>query len=457
MLYLKRVLLNTQPFLVFVFVFCFPIQLYAFVSTISLQEAENRALNTNYVLKAATAQANAASETADAQFAPLLPLWTIHGKFQYNTHVPNFSVPGFPSGFEVSAHTPYNFGTTLSYTIWDSFTNLNAYKSARLLSDSQTQSKDNTTLELLLQTRLSYLLVQLALQELQSIENSLNLVRSQFKDIDHAYKAGAVARLDWIDSQRNVLSYQLQYEKERANVELKVKDLYAILTLPTDIKIFKSEKGSDESVILNNDLLIKFDSLNTSLERAKKWDIIPPPTSQPSLQRQFLLAQSYDAKAASEFGKLFPKIDAFATSQMLYPDVIQVKLVNQNSFGASVSMPIFDGFRILHNVESAKQSAMMANFNYNETKINLDRDFQKSIDFLKNLDIQKEINVKDIEAAKQSAELYYESFKNGQSLLINVQNANLQVLTSEVQSARITATMLQQLYELQYLSGKTGI
>lgn len=426
------------------------------IQHISFQDAENIALKTSNEIKSFVAQTAAAYEQAGVAFAPLLPYWSAEGYIQYNTHVPTFHVSGplatLLGSLPVGTHKLYSVGTTATYTLWDSFTNLNAYKGAVYFARSQKETEENTRQQVLLNTRLSYLKVQLSFEEMKAVEDSLAVVRSQFNDMDKRYQAGTVAQLDWLDSKREVLSYELQYEQQRIDVTNNVKDLFALLLLPSTIEIFGPESRIDQSGKLVPK--IKFDSLDTVLEIANKWHIEQPSDTQPLLKSQTLLAQSYFAQADSEFGKYFPKIEISANSQILYPNTIQLQQAFQNSFRASFSVPVFDGLRIHHRVSGLKQEAVSTQFNHDQIRINFDRDYQKNLETLANLKIQQKINNQDIEVAQKVAKLYYESYKGGQSLLVNVQRANLQVLTSQVQGARISANIINQLFQLQYLSGK---
>lgn len=434
-----------------------PVCTYADAQYISLRDAENLALKTSNEIKAFVAQTTAANEQAGFAFAPLLPYWTAEGYYQYNTHVPTVELPAPLNlgGLAVGTHTPYSIGTTIVYTLWDTFTNLNAYKGAKYLAKSQKETEENTRQQVLLDTRLAYLKVQLSLEEMRAVERSLIVVRSQFDDMDKRYHAGTVAELDWVDSKREVLNYEVQYEQQRITLTNNVKDLFALLMLPTTVEIFEPE--SEHNIPVKSPPKLKFDSLESVLEIANQWPIEPPSEKQPLLKSQTLLAQSYFAQADSEFGKYFPKIDISANSQIMYPDIIQLQQAFQNSFRASFSVPVFDGLRIQHRVANLKQDALSAQFNHDQIRINFDRDYQKSVETLENLKIQQEINQRDIEAAQKVAKLYYESYKGGQSLLVNVQRANLQVLTTQVQGARISANIINQLFQLQYLSGKINL
>jgi len=423
-------------------------------SHMTLRVAEELALKRSNALKAFSARAKSAEETAGAQFAPMLPLWTIDADIQYDTYIPQSTTENGES-FPVGVRTPYNIGTTLSYTIWDNFSNWNAFKSSKYYADSQKETEENAKLQLLLQTRLAYLLVQLAIRELEVIGESLTQIRLQYNDISAKFKSGSVARLDLVDTRRQILSFELQYEQEKANLQLKVKDLLAILNLPTDVEVFEPVlPGDSENMEEYTKLKVHYDPIDELLKQAKQWPISRPPASQPKLQTQIFLAKSHEVQASSELAKLLPKFDVFASSQILYPDVIELQPANQNTFGITLSVPVFDGVRALHKVEASKKSAMSAIFDHDQFRIDLDRDYDKSVAYLENLKRQKEINIKDNAAAKEVAKLHFESYKAGQTLLVTVQRANLQVLTTEVQGARITATMLEQLFELQYLSGK---
>lgn len=421
------------------------------IRSITLQEAEQRALGTSNEIKAFVAQSNASSEQSDIQFANLLPQWKLSGAFIYDTPEPKIEMPMFGS-LPLNIRTIYFVTTEISYPIWDTFSNINAYKSSKFLAQSQKEDEKNTRLQVLYNVRIAYVLVQLSLEQLKSLEGSLTVARAQFSDIDKNYNAGYAAKIDWIAAQREVFNYELQHEQQRSDLNSKVKDLFTLMNLPPTVEIFRSPNNSNDDTTT-----IQFDPLEKSLQEVSGWHIEAPNENLPSVKSQAYLAKSYDAQADSEWVKLLPRVDLSARATVIGANIFKNKITEVNTFIASVSVPLFDGNRILHTTEQYKQNALSAKWNHDQIKINANRDYQKSLDMIESLKKQKEISKLDIDASQQSAKMYYESYQAGKSIFINVQNANLQFLLAQVKTANITAQILQQLFQIQLLSGKINV
>lgn len=437
-------------FVIFAFLFLPSVGLTQSTLQISSLEAEQKALENSPELKAYQSIRVAALENADAAFASLYPQLSLGGSYQYNTHVPTITLPfpGAPS-IPFGAHDQYGFGPTLGYTLWDTGQTRNAYKSSDLLAHARLADEKNAELQLLLSVRTAYLKLQLALEELRLLNNSLQLSHAQNHDIETNFRAGAATRLDRVDSQRDVINYQLQFEQKQAEVQTDLKDLLALIQIP-------EPQGSERPGppgVPGVDLTLKLDSLDQSLTRGSRWKYAPPDDSQPSVLSQRLQAAASDRAAESQKASLYPIVQTSASAKIEYPDEVNLTQVEQNTFMISVSMPLFEGGHAHHLVEEARHQAEAARFNEQQTKINLLRDYEKSIQLLESLKTQQRLSNLDVERSEDAAKLYYQSYRGGKINLIDVQSANNRALTSKVNAARINAQMLTQMFNLQAISG----
>ena len=206
----------TRKWLVTCMIFVLPSLSHAAVQSVSLslKDAERQALENSNQLKASKSAMESASEHADSQFAYLLPRLTFDAHYQYVTHVPVMSLPlpGAPV-LPLGAHDSYSYGPTLSYTLLGTGGTLSNYAGAKLQVEARSEDHKNTALQLLLTVRSAYVRLQLAQEELRLLGSSLELAQNQNKDIESNFKAGAATKLDRVDSQRDVINYQLQLKQ----------------------------------------------------------------------------------------------------------------------------------------------------------------------------------------------------------------------------------------------------
>ena len=116
-------------------------------------------------------------------------------------------------------------------------------------------------------------------------------------------------------------------------------------------------------------------------------------------------------------------------------------------------MPLFEGNRSRHLSAEKMKESDAARFNRDQTRINLDRDYDKAIQLLQSLRGQQALALEDVQHSQDAARLYYQSYKGGKVNFIDVQSANNRALLSQVNAARIDAQILNELFVLQTLSG----
>lgn len=418
---------------------------------LTLQEAERRALDTSDQLKSLSATEQAAREQADAQFSYLLPKLTIGASYQYVTEVPTLTlpIPGVTESFSFGSNNSWSVGPTLTYTVFDMGANHDAYRGSNLLAQSREEDRKNGRLQLLLSVRSSYLRVQLALEELRLLNSQLELSRAQNRDIESNFKAGAATKLDLVDSQRDVLSYQLQFQQKQAEVADDFRDLLAQIQEAPQGDLTRSGPPDVQNV----ELELRLDTLAQSLREADAWSYSRPNDEHPQLKSQELLAQSSDKQAESDMDSLFPRLQFGASALLQYPNTIILETVEQNTFQLGLSMPLFEGDHTRHLSAEKRREADAARFNKDQTRINMDRDYDDAVQLLQSLRAQQKLAQEDVEKSKDAARLYYQSYKGGKINLIDVQSANNRSLVAQVNAAHIDAQIISELFVLQTLSG----
>jgi outer membrane protein len=423
---------------------------------LTLKDAENRALNTSNQLKALYSDKDAATEQADAQYSALLPSLTLDAGYHYVTNVPNLTlpIPGVNESFPFGSHNNYTVGPTLRYTLWDTGQARDAYHGLDLLAQSREEDRKTGELQLVLNVRSAYLRVQLALEELRLLNSSLELSRAQNRDIESNFRGGAATRLDRVDSQRDVINYELQFEQKQSEVAVDLKDLLALIQVTPEGNLSKpTPPGVDAK---DAGIELDLDPLRESLQQAAQWTFTPPNESQPQLKSQELLIESSEKQAESQKAGLYPTVQLSANASIQYPNEIFLESVEQNTFAVSFSMPLFEGSRTRHLAAEKLKEAEAARFNREQVRINLDRDYEKALEQLQSLKAQQKLAVDDVQRSQDSARLYYQSYKGGKINLIDVQSANNRALTAQVNAARIDAQLLNQLFILRSISFTPG-
>jgi outer membrane protein TolC len=415
-----------------------------------LSDAEAGALAHSPQLRSANADAEAASEQESALFAPLLPRLSLQGSYLYQANIPSAT---FPAPINLSLPfgqaSSYSIGPTLGYTLWDTLSSLKAYHAASRSSEARREDLKSARIQLLLSVREAYTQVQLGLEELALISDSRALARAQDRDVANRYRAGAAATLDVVTSQRAVLGYEIQFQQRQALLSSELKDLLALLGQDTLADTTKPGPAGLEHVTLE----LRFDRLRELLAEDPGAGIQPPGDAQPRLRSAELQASALELQADSQRAKLLPTLQIGAQATVGLPNIPFAKVMEQASFTANISMPLWLGDPTWHQASAEKLQAESATDRRDQLKLDLTRDFGKARELLSSLREQRELAARDVKESEQAARLYYVSYKAGKINLIDVQNANVQALGAKVSAARIDAQILEQLAMLRALSG----
>jgi outer membrane protein TolC len=416
---------------------------------LKLSEAEQKALSTSHRLKAFEADEDAAKEGSNAQFANLFPKLSLQGNYLYSAQIPSITIGGFPP-IPFGTNSTYSIGPNLTYTLWDTFSGRKSYRAASLLAEARAEDRKSARLQLLYTVRAAYVQVQLGLEELRLINDSLDLARAQEKDVDTRFRAGAAARLDVVTAQRSVLSYEIQFKQRQAELGSEFKDLLALLRDESVHDI--SQPGPPG--IKNVSLVVKLDGLEESLTSFGSLEIPKPDDKQPQIRSLDLQARSSEESASSQTAKLFPTIQVSGAVSQMRPYMPSPPDFLQETVGVTLSVPLFIGDPTPSQAAQQRSEALAADFRKAQLTEDIDRDFIKARALLESLKGQQQLAIEDVHQSETAAELYYSSYRAGKVNLIDVQNANLQALQSKVNAARIDAQILSQIVLLKSLSGK---
>jgi outer membrane protein len=419
---------------------------------LSLQDAEQRALKDSNELKSYESMTLMSLEQADSQFGTLLPRLTLNGGYSYTSNIPSFTLPlpGITEAISFGTNNSYNLGATLSYTLWDTGSSRHAFQGQSLYAQAQDENRKNLQLQLVLRVRATYLKVQLAIEELRLLNDSLDLSRAQNRDIESNFRGGAATRLDKVDSQREVINYELQFEQKQAELASDFRDLLA-LTQQDPRGDFTHCGPRDVPGVK---LVLQLDPLSETLAQASAWSFSPPDENHPAVRSQELLAESSEKSASSAMSLLYPTVQVAATAEMIYPNVVIQQRVEQNIIQVGVSMPLFEGGRTRHLAEEKRMQADASRFMKEQSRIELDRDYAKGLQQLESLRQQRRLALDDVTRSEEAAKLYYTSYRGGSRNLIDVQSANNRALQAKVNAARIDAQLLNQFFILQSISGE---
>lgn len=433
--------------MIFLLILFFLPRLDASVYELKLRDAEEQGLRFSNIIKSSKASEESSQEQASAKFRSLLPKLDLKGFYQYN-----FSLPEFKLGDQIPMNfgTPNNFsvGPYLSYTLWDFNSNKNSYQAASLMAQAKEEEVKSSKLKILRSVREAYIQVQRGLEELRLTNDTLELSKAQERDIANRYKNGAASRLDLVTSRRSVLGYEIQFQKRQADLSLRLQDLLSLLG-KEDLDVRKPGPAS----LKNISLVLNFDPIQKSLEEELGKQIPPPDENHPQIKSLDNQARSSDLNASTYKSRQLPVLQIYGAVYYTQPNLPNPIQYWQEFAGVTLTMPLLLGDPAPNQAAEQKKLAMATEFQRDQVRNDLQRDFEKVRIDLESLNEQKILAEKDVVQSAEAAKLYYSAFKAGKVDFLEVQNANLQALEAKVSLTRIGTQILGELTLLKSLSG----
>ena len=274
------------------------------------------------------------------------------------------------------------------------------------------------------------------------------------------YKAGAASRLDEVQAKRDVLSYQLKFRQAQADLAGSFRDLLALegntQVLDTSCPVSPAVEEKLPQGIEVPTVRIDLDSLEGSLSAlsAKDSEFSFSGLNHPEVMSLQSQADASRHLAESERGALFPRIVLQAKAYYEYPNVVLPESVWQETLGASLTFPLFEGDLSRSLANEDLKNAASNDFKHEQKLTDLSRDEDKAKDALISLQAQKVICGENINEAQEVERLTYQSYRAGKSRLLDVQDANLKLLEAQVSAAQIDSEILNEMAILAYLSSK---
>ncbi|MCX5786526.1 MAG: TolC family protein [Elusimicrobia bacterium] len=427
------------------------------VIKLPLETAQQLALAYSPELKGLQADEIALSKRADERLAAGRPSLDFDASYSRMTEVSRLSlpVPGNRS-IQFGDYYAYTLGPSFNWMFWDFGSTRSSYESANSLALSKASDISGLKSRIVLESRLAYFKIKLALDQAVLIGESRRLSEAQYKDIKLRYDAGAANRMDMLSSRAELLTRAMQFTQARSELAGAARDFFyqagiekkADLSYPADSRL-KALLAKDEpppTVIIEMDATEKL-MLSMSAQAPSG-----PSAAHPALRALSEAGRSYEqARKALEAGR-YPRFQLFAKSYLAYPNGAILKQYSQNILGVGLNLPVFEGWRLTREIEARSADIDSVKARKDRAADGLSLSWEKAQDQLSSLKAQASINADTLNTAAELETLTYESYQAGRSTFLEVQNANLKELDAKIQAARTDIQMLNQLAYMADLS-----
>ncbi|HAF94976.1 MAG: hypothetical protein A2X34_07260 [Elusimicrobia bacterium GWC2_51_8] len=427
-----------------------PVRAAAGDAAFTLASVESSALASSKVFKSARDEAEAAAASAKSARSALYPKVLLEGQLKYLEVVPFIAMPAALGGHRpMGDNWNYSAGPAAYWTIFDYGAVKKYYESLRHTAQSKAVGAEHARRRVLFEARTAYFRLRLALEKVYLIGDNLQLALAQLKDISFSVKAGSRSRLDELMASQEVLARRRDLLKARNDISDALRDLSFITGAAQDPRpqapLDARMKDKNYGVIEPAGDYITADTLESLLSKFAAYSASGPDPAGPSIKAFEELAAAYRSASAGAGAERGPKLQISAKSSLDYPNGPNLYSFNQNTAGLSLSLPLFEGGKSSLKARESSLAADAALERSVEARNIVERDFYKARDAFMRLDVQQKINIEAVDRAGEAAELAYGAYKAGGATYLEVENANLRVLSAKTTVASATAEMLYQL------------
>lgn len=402
---------------------------------LTLNEIESVTLSQSLDIKSKEFEAAAAQDKSDALPSNLIPKLTLEGSYKFLSEIPELNI--FPGRvLKFGDNKNYSIGPTLTMTILDfntkSHLQTSLEKNVSAKKNEVISQKSNT----LFKTRYHYINLAFLLEKRAMIANSLKVANKQLKDVTNKQRFGSGSKLDLLTAQKEVHELESQFKEISFNIATEQTELFKVSFYQKIREAnFESDQNFLESLAFIKNRFLSYKNRKYKIEDSSKIR---------TLKDQ---SDSLESQAISISSQRLPKVNFYARTSLDYPNGPDLSQFNQNSIGVTLSMPLFDGGEISHNVSEKNNQAMALRYQASNEERNFIESIQLIMKRIDNLSEQNEIIQKKIIESNEISKLVYNSYQEGRATFIEVERANVKsreaILNLSSNEYQITLNLIQ--------------
>ena len=404
---------------------------------LTLETVEKQALEYSPKIKQVQSAAQAQGYISESFDAYLYPALTLDAKGGWVSQIPELTMG--MTKLKFGDNWSYSAGPALQYTVFDNNRRKDKVKSETAVYNSKIRDFEAVKKQVLLDARRSYFKIQRDLEKIYFLFEYMKLTQKQLKDINSAFKTGVKNKRDVIMAEKQFIKAKISISAARAVLSQDLSELFKITgtnfsinnDYPSDYRIETAELDGTASALIQcdspDDTLVKFtpvENLNFDSEQAK-------------LVSYDELVKSYEYLSAYYKSELYPKINLAAGTYFEYPNGPITESVFQTRANAAISMPLFEkskNKKLSQAQKSAAESVLAQKQDMSETLKSL---FEFSKRRLYSLNIENNLTEKMIEDSKTAVKLTYDAYNAGSVTFLEVQNANIDLLSAQTELSNL--------------------
>ena len=424
---------------------------------ITLEDAVRISLENNYLLKQAENNLDLADESIRNEMADFLPSFSTNFNGSRTTGQ-QFIFERFNDGLNpfvdvTSQSFSGNVGANIA--IFNGFQNIISLRQSQQTQISREESLQRAKEQVIFDTAFRYLQVILTQQLLEIDMENLETAIQQMEQIQAGVEVGSRPIVELYDQQALVANSELTVT-QRENT-LALNKLLLVRTLQID-PVAEYEFVVPEIDANQSFNTVETYSLRELIDQAmmSRSDIRSEEASIKSLEYQLLNARA----------SLLPRINGSASISSRYSD--QYRLLGEKvsfsdqffdqqvnrSLGLSISIPIFQNYNRLYNIQASRVQLKNAELNLDNSKLQVVQEVTQAYNDYVNYIKQKEATEKSLFASEKSFETQQERYNVGASTLIELSQAQANYVSAQSNYTQAVFSLIFQEKLLDFYLGK---
>ncbi len=399
----------------------------------TLNECIRIGLERNFDMRLSSAAARSAAADLTAAFGNYLPGANINASYsrQLTNLRPQFS---FINGIPVQGDplpNYYTFGANLNWTLFDGFNREGQYDVSRSNLDAAEQDIRAQRLFVAYQITRAYVNVLRTQQLIETQEESLSLSKVLLDNVRALYEAGRAPLTQLLSQETEVANQETALVQAQNNHETAKIDLLVLMcvdpsvpaefdgtSMPNDVK---QQDVTDFRQTIGNE--------QQSIQRAI--------TSRPDVQASRKRVEAADANMTVATSGYYPTLTATGGYSWGNFEISNFDTQGRMSVGLSLFVPIFDRFQTNRRIENARLTQQQVSIDYDRLEQTIQQNVRRA--YLQLAAAEKGLEIADraMRPAQTSFDAMRERYNVGGATLVEVQQANYQLITARVN--RVTA------------------
>lgn len=424
---------------------------------ITLRDAVNIALQNNYLLKQAENNLELAEESIKSEYADFLP--SVNGNLGASrTTGQQFVADRFSEGLDPFVNiTSQSISGNINagITIFDGFSNINTLRQSQENKLSREESLLRAKENVIFNAATRFLQVLLDKELLEIAKENLETSRAQLKQVAAQVEVGSRPAVDQYNQEAQVANDELTVTQRENSLSLN--RLLLIRQLQID------PLGSYEFIVPELDVNRQFSevasySLKDLIDEAlsTRSDIRSEESDIRSLKYQLQIAK----------GGLLPTLTGSASISSRYSDQYSLggeevgfsdqfldQQVNR-SLGLSLSIPIFQRWNRMYNIESSKVQLKNAELSLDNSRLQVVQEVSQAYNDYSSYTKQLQASDKSRVASEKAFETQQERYNVGASTLIELSQAQSNYVTAQSNYTQALYNLIFQEKLLDFYVGK---